>query len=48
MKKVEQPNAGFGPLVETGWLASELGAPDLRVITPALSQHPPPGLVALG
>lgn len=32
MNHVGQPSAGVGPLVETDWLASELGAPDLRVI----------------
>jgi thiosulfate/3-mercaptopyruvate sulfurtransferase len=42
MKNVEQPRAGFGPLVETGWLASELGAPDLRVIDCMVFLYPLP------
>ncbi len=42
MNDVGQPSASFGPLVETDWLASELGAPDLRVIDCMVFLHPLP------
>ncbi len=44
MKDIEQPSTGFGPLVETVWLASELGAPDLRVIDCMVFLYPRPAL----
>ncbi len=42
MNDVGQPSAGFGPLVETDWLASELGAPDLRVVDCMVFLYPLP------
>lgn len=38
------PGASFGPLVETDWLAAELGAPDLRVIECTMFAPPLPDL----